>query len=637
MPLRVPDSGDRLTSRVEWWNASESPLANEQAGGGYLLSAVGAATAREDAVLVVDDDHNASASLATVLRGDGLQVMVAGEPSEAMAIQYHQHPAAIVVAHDVANESGLELANRLKVRDPEAAVLLLTSLASLEQVLPAAAKLDGVLVKPLVPQVFVQSVRNALSIRTLQEENRRLASDATRATAKEPGGRPGVETPDLERFSEKLDSALATSQRDGGPLVTVLLEIGGLEAIADQAGPAAADEAVAIVASRLTAKRRKSDLVGRVSANRFAVACCDVRSPSDCRRIVRILLDEVEGSVVLGGTEHWLTPTAGAVVTDPSSPSQRAEALLDEAEVALVCARDEGRSWRMFEKSMRDKVLSREAIGTSVREALDNEELTLVYQPVTELQSARVVGAAVRLQWNRDDEPVFLSSEFLSQEADLALSAQVNAWMLDRAFADLAACRDAKLLEEGFRLALSVSARDVADPQFAETIEELLEKHEISATMLSIDMSGQAASAASTGDTPLSRLGQAGAVFNIDDFGSTEMRLSWLRELPVKALKLDAPLVESLDSTDDLTGTALVRALIALGHEMHMAIVGKGVTTPAQRAALLAMGCEFAQDSRFAPPGQPEQPAAQAESMVGASSGRRGRDPLPADQGNPQS
>jgi len=209
--------------------------------------------------------------------------------------------------------------------------------------------------------------------------------------------------------------------------------------------------------------------------------------------------------------------------------------------------------------------------------------------------------------------------------------------MLDRAFADLAACRDAKLLEEGFRLALSVSARDVADPQFAETIEELLEKHEISATMLSIDMSGQAASAASTGDTPLSRLGQAGAVFNIDDFGSTEMRLSWLRELPVKALKLDAPLVESLDSTDDLTGTALVRALIALGHEMHMAIVGKGVTTPAQRAALLAMGCEFAQDSRFAPPGQPEQPAAQAESMVGASSGRRGRDPLPADQGNPQS
>lgn len=590
-------------------------------------------------MLVVDDDHNASGSLAAVLRADGIQVMVAGEPSEAMAIQYHQHPAAIVVANDIANDTGVELANRLKVRDPEAAVLLLTGLASLETVLPSTEKLDGVLVKPLVPQVFVQSVRSALAIRHLQEENRKLQAEASPAEAAETEARPGAEAPDAEGFAERLKGALSASQRDGSPIVLVLLDVGGLEAVEEGGGQPAVGEVVKVLAARLTARRRKSDLVGRVGTNRFAIACADVRSSSDCRRVVRILLDEVEGPVTVDDTENWLIPTAGAVLTDPTALGQQAATLLEEAEVALACARDEGRSWRMFDKSMRDKVLSREEIGTSVREALDNNELTLVYQPITELQTARVIGAAVRLQWNRGNEPTFISSEFLSQEADLSLSAQVHAWMLDRAFADLAACRDAKLLEEGFRLALSVSARDVGDPQFVETIEELLEKHDVSATMLSIDMSGQAASAAAAGDAPIARLGDAGAVFNIDDFGSADMRLSWLRELPIKALKLDAPLVESLDSTDDLSGTALVRALIALGHEMHMAIVGKGVTTPAQRAALLAMGCEFAQDSRFAPPGQAEQAPTPAKAMTPPSAPPKGRaaGKSPPEQGNPQS
>jgi EAL domain-containing protein (putative c-di-GMP-specific phosphodiesterase class I) len=239
---------------------------------------------------------------------------------------------------------------------------------------------------------------------------------------------------------------------------------------------------------------------------------------------------------------------------------------------------------------------------------MDNHELAPVYQPVTDLHTAGLVGASVSLRWARPDEIVLLSNEFLAEEGDLPLSAQVSAWMLDRAFSDLAAWQSARWLQSGFHLAIKVFAREVADPQFAETIEDLMEKHAIPATMLSIDLSPQAARQAVAANYALTRLSEVGISFTLDDFGSAEAGLSWLRDLPINTLKLDSHLVESLDAPDDRRGTALVRAVIALGHTLHLAIVAKGVRTPAQRASLLAMGCEFAQDTQFGRPGPPEHP-----------------------------
>ena len=128
----------------------------------------------EDSVLVVDDDQATRESLASVLKGAGIEVFVASDPTEALTLHGLQRPAAVVVDHQLADHTGVELARRLKEEDPDTPVLLLTGLASLDSALAASAHLDGLLVKPLVPQAFVQTVRNALTQRALAVENHRL-------------------------------------------------------------------------------------------------------------------------------------------------------------------------------------------------------------------------------------------------------------------------------------------------------------------------------------------------------------------------------------------------------------------------------------------------------------------------------
>ncbi|HTZ10463.1 MAG TPA: EAL domain-containing protein, partial [Acidimicrobiales bacterium] len=158
-----------------------------------------------------------------------------------------------------------------------------------------------------------------------------------------------------------------------------------------------------------------------------------------------------------------------------------------------------------------------------------------------------------------------------------------------------------------FRLTLNLSAGELADPHFAETVEELLHKHGIAPTMLSFDLSEHAARQAASASAAVDRLSSLGVVFSLDDFGAGECKLSWVQELPIGALKIAPEFVAGLDSTSNPHGAAMVRALIALGHELHLTMVAEGVETPAQAAALRAIGCELAQGYHLGHPGPREQ------------------------------
>lgn len=554
-------------------------------------------------MLVVGDDRATADSLAAVLSASGLDVQVATDAAMAGAAMEQHRPSAVVVDQELAGNTGELAALDFKHQDPAVSVVLLTSATWLERVMDAAQRLDGLLVRPLLPQALVQTLRNALAAQVLREENSKLRSDLARLG----GGDDGVSTMgvdvDPDGFRSLLAGSLQASQATRSPLALILVELGGWGTILQELGEEVAEEAILAASAHLSASRRKSDLVGRVGENRFALACSNIDSPEPCRRVVKIVLDELDAPFITDGVDHWLAPTAGVVLSDPAAPDQTAESLLEDAQVALDCALDQGRSWRVFEKSMRDERQSRSDVSAKVREAMGSEELSVAYRPLIELRAGRVVGATAHLRWpgQSGDSPV--PTEFLASEGDHRLSAQVSVWMLDRALADLARWRDEQRLSEGFTLTLDVSSREVTDPQFTDEVEELLVKHGIDASMVGFDLSEHAASQALAGDSAFARLAALGVGFSLDDLGAGLTQLSWMRDLPVESLKIDSALVEALDSTDDSRGAALVRGVIALGRELHLTVVAKGVQTPAQRATLLAMGCDLAEQVTFGHPG----------------------------------
>jgi diguanylate cyclase (GGDEF)-like protein len=577
----------------------------------------------EDTVLVVDDDQATRESLASVLKGAGIEVFMASDPSEALTVRGMQRPAAVVVDHQLAEHTGVELAQRLKEDDPDTPVLLLTGLATLDSALAVSSQLDGLLVKPLVPQAFVQTVRNALTQRALIAENQRLservdelsaqaaAQAAVQATTPAPvETMPEVvtEPPSRALIEEQLDKALNAALRENSSLTVLFVELDGWQEIDQQFGARVAEGVSREIASRMSVTRRKTDTVSRVAGDKFAVICPDVHVESDAQRIAGLIVDATARPVVVDGVEHWLRATIGIVIARPAETGgQTADTVLENAELAMYWARDEGRASRIFDQSMRERVVSRYEIEHGLQRAMEHGELTLFYQPVVELHSGQVVGAEALLRWQRPEHGVLLPGEFLDIAAEVGLAGALSRWTIDRALTELVSWRESENLPERFRLTLNVSGPELAQPQFAETFEELLAKHGVSPNMISIDLSEGAARTAADSDSSVMRLSQLGVQFSLDDFGAHESSLSWLRDLPISALKIAPEYVGSLDSTSNPHGAVMVRALIALGHELRMSMVAEGVETAAQAAALRAIGCEFGQGYHLGHPGPRQQ------------------------------
>jgi diguanylate cyclase (GGDEF)-like protein len=575
----------------------------------------------EDSVLVVDDDQATRDSLASVLKGAGIEVFVASDPTEALTLHGLQRPAAVVVDHQLADHTGVELAQRLKEIDPDTPVLLLTGLASLDSALAASSQLDGLLVKPLVPQAFVQTVRNALTQRALAVENHRLgrvidemtaqAETAPQALAPAPVAEAApevfAEPPSRALLEDQLQRALAGAQRVDSSLAVLFVELDGWQEVSQQFGTSTAEQVAREVASRMSVARRKTDIVARVASDKFVVACADVHSDSDALRIASLILDGAARPVVVQGVEHRLRPTVGIVLTDPAGPEETAGNILENAELAMYWARDEGRASRMFDPSMRDRVVSRYEIEHGLQSAMDNGELALFYQPVVDLHSGQVVGAEALLRWQRPDQGLLLPGEFLEVAGDVGMAEALGRWTLDRALTELVIWRESEHLPEQFRLTLNVSGRELADPTFAQTFEELTRKHGVAPTMISIDLSEDAARVAAASPDAVNQLSRMGVQFNLDDFGARDWNLSWLQQLPITSLKIAPEFVGALDSLSNPHGAVMVRALVALGHELRLSIVAEGVETPAQAAALRVIGCEYAQGYHLGHPGPRDQ------------------------------
>jgi diguanylate cyclase (GGDEF)-like protein len=577
----------------------------------------------EDSVLVVDDDQATRDSLASVLKGAGIEVFVASDPNEALTLHGLQRPAAVVVDHQLADHTGVELAQRLKEIDPDTPVLLLTGLASLDSALAASSLLDGLLVKPLVPQAFVQTVRNALTQRALAVENHRLGRVIDEMTSQaqmvppaevpspEPDAGAGAETfaepPSRALLEDQLEKALAAAQREGSSLAVLFVELDGWQDVSQQFGAGVADQVAREVSSRMSVARRKTDIVGRVDSDKFVVACADVHSDSDALRIASLILDGAARPVVVQGVEHRVRPTIGIVLTDPGLREETADGVLENAELAMYWARDEGRASRMFDPSMRDRVVSRHEIEHGLQSAMDNGELVLFYQPVVDLHSGQVVGAEALLRWQRPGEGLLLPGEFLDVAGEVGMAEALGRWTLDRALTELALWRESENLPERFRLTLNVNAHELSDPNFTQTFEELTRKHGVSPTMLSIDLSEDAARAAAASPEAVTQLSQMGVQIHLDDFGARECNLSWLQQLPITSLKIAPEFVGALDSMSNPYGAVMVRALIALGHELRLTMVAEGVETPAQAAALRVIGCDLAQGYHLGHPAPREQ------------------------------
>jgi diguanylate cyclase (GGDEF)-like protein len=387
----------------------------------------------------------------------------------------------------------------------------------------------------------------------------------------------------------------------------IFLDLDGFTGINDCAGHGAGDLVLAQAARRLRAIMSARDTVARWGGDEFAVLIEKVAGVPEIAELAeRVTRAIAAASFKVNDREIGLTASVGAAVAAVGETSP--DLLLRNADVAMSRAKAGGGDRaEVFAEHMHADVARRMQLASDLKRALDRDELTLVYQPIVELATSRVIGAEALIRWQLDDEEI-APREFLAIADDSGLGGQLGEWVLRTA-----AEQGARWRAEGLDVivAVNLSPRQLAAPRFSAELADVLADTGFLASALAIEVNERVlVEGAEQVVSRLTELRELGVRLAIDDFGTGYASLAYLRELPVDIIKIDPSFVFGLGG--DPTLTLLTRTIAQVGRDLGIEVIAEGIEHPRQLAELKEMGCTHGQGFLMARP----MSAADVEAML---------------------
>jgi diguanylate cyclase (GGDEF)-like protein/PAS domain S-box-containing protein len=398
----------------------------------------------------------------------------------------------------------------------------------------------------------------------------------------------------MDRLSQALNRA-----RHGKRVVALMcVGIDDFKRINDTFGHAAGDNVLVEVADRLRAAIEDSGTIARLEGDVFSVILPDLEAGIHAEISSRRVINALAEPFFIDGQEIILTVSIGQTLF----PSDGAEpqVLLRNAQSALQRAKAAGRNTcRYFTPRMNVDARRRIQMQSLLRRAIENDELSVLYQPVVETATRRWVGAEALMRWNNTQLGPIPPSEFipLAEESDLIVN--LGEWILAKA------CRQAAAWNQSsgtsLHMAVNVSARQLRDVSFAETVARTLHETSLPPENLELELTERFLVERGTENGRiLEVLDGMGVSLSIDDFGTGYSALTYLKQFPTKILKIDRSFIRNLGSNEK--DAALVKAMIAMAHCLGIKVIGEGVETPGQAMVLHGAGCDFIQGYLYGKP-----------------------------------
>lgn len=429
--------------------------------------------------------------------------------------------------------------------------------------------------------------------------------------------------PNRTLFGDRIAQALARAERGARPPVVLMLDLDGFKLINDRLGHAGGDKVLVEVGRRLLAVARKTDTVSRFGGDEFAVLITDA-TPEDGLRIAQRALQELRRPLFVG---DQVISSGASIGVCFGSPGQTADSLLRDADTAMYVGKGTGRNTvQVFQPAMHASALARIRIADELEIALATDQLTVHYQPFVELATGKVVGAEALVRWQHPERGLVQPVEFIHIAEETGLIIQVGQVVAAEAIRQLAEWQAEHLLPQSFRLHINASPMEFRSSGFASDIRDTLHRWEVPATSLVLEITetGLMTDEAEIVDT-LRELRATGVGMAIDDFGTGYSSISYLRWLPVDAIKIDQSLVRGIDT--DAQQHRLVAAIVQLIDAVGLQAIAEGVETSAQAAKLRALGCAYGQGYHFSPP-RPAEEMSTLLRLALAQSARQGPDTI---------
>jgi diguanylate cyclase (GGDEF)-like protein/PAS domain S-box-containing protein len=399
-------------------------------------------------------------------------------------------------------------------------------------------------------------------------------------------------------LEDRLAQALVRAQRHRHNLAVIFMDIDHFKLINDTLGHAVGDRLLKGVAERLRSTLRLEDTVARLGGDEFTLLFTELSQTDDAARMAEKLLEAFAAPFSVDGHELYVTASIGVALfpNDGEDP----DTLLRNADSAMYRAKEAGRNnYQLCTPGMNARAVERMTLERELRRALDRNEFVLHYQPLMSLGTGRIVGIEALVRWNHPERGLIHPMTFIPVAEESRLIVPLGEWVLHTACRQLQAWR-----ADGFdalRMAVNLSARQLQQPTLTKLVEAVLDEHQVPAQWLELEITESTAMQnVEWSKSTLHTLRDMGVRISIDDFGTGQSSLSYLKHFPLSTLKIDRSFVRDIGvDTDD---EAIVRAVIALAHILKLTVIAEGVENDAQLTFLREAGCEEGQGRLFSLP-----------------------------------
>ncbi len=345
---------------------------------------------------------------------------------------------------------------------------------------------------------------------------------------------------------------------------------------------------------------RVEDTVARLISDQFAVLLTEINGVEAAVRVAR-RISALLSLPLFANHDPVRTTASIGVVFGPAS-YRRPKEVLRDAETAMCRAKVHGgNSHELFDRATHDRALARLRLENDLRAALGRRQFELLYQPIVTLPGGKIEGFEALLRWRHPQRGLLRPEEFLQSAIASGLIVPITWWILRQACSRVASWRAQFPTSDTLYVSINMHGRQFEDTDFIERIRDTLERADLSAQGLRIEVTESALMVGDEVTQTLRRLRTLGVQLAVDDFGTGHSSVATLSQLPIRTLKVDRSFIAAIEQKQG-EATAMIRTVVGMAQGLTMEVVGEGVEHARQAAQLLELGCTSAQGYFFARP-----------------------------------
>jgi diguanylate cyclase (GGDEF)-like protein/PAS domain S-box-containing protein len=413
--------------------------------------------------------------------------------------------------------------------------------------------------------------------------------------------------PNRVLFMDRLGRSFERSRRHKDKtFALIFLDLDGFKQINDSMGHLIGDQLLVAIASRLEVTIRSTDSIARFGRNHtiarlggdeFTILLEEISNLLDVRRVAERIASDMAAPFFIGGQELFPTASIGIALYNPSY--QNPEELLRDADIAMYSAKSHGKGrYEVFDTDMRANTLAKLQLETELRHGIERREFENYYQVIVSLNTGRICGFEALIRWRHTTRGLVAPDEFIPVAEETGMIVPIGRWSLE------SACQQMRIWQTRFPsdppliISANLSPRYFLQPNIAEQCRDVLFETQLCNSGLNIEVTESAMITEPEAAIQLMRqLKSLGIKIALDDFGTGYSSLSYLHRFPLDSIKIDRSLIARIMDDDEM-----VRTIIALGGNLGLKVVAKGIETAEQAAKLRELGCEYAQGFYFSVP-----------------------------------